>query len=366
MHDAGRYDDKKIDKTSYPGYKYGKNISSLLGKGKDQFKALGDESDAENLSTGDETTHSIKRLFKSYYNLALIFGTVGVKNIVDYIGKTVLNTDDLSTVSQDAAITELKDKLDKVESIVKDEETKKAFGKASKALGELVSVFISEAKEPLTNVAGKLSLVGLQSMTVLFEQSMNSLEDAITLIPMLGDGYVILQNMIDISKSASNTSQGFMKVASDVSDMYKGVSENLGINSEYSENKLDLTEALKDIQKIVSQTMSEASLTNENLTNEYALSSTNRSYRDQFDDKKEEQVEGEENKEEEQVEGKKNKEEEGADKKEEVTDNKEEEPVQSADDKKEEEPVQPADDKKEEQSGGKKKKKVRFTLKKRS
>ena len=278
MHDAGRYDDKKIDKTSYPGYKYGKNISSLLGKGKDQSNALGDEADAENLSTGDETTHSIKRLFKSYYNLALIFGTVGVKNIVDYIGKVVLNTDDLSTVNQDAAISELKDKLDKVESIVKDEETKKAFGKASKALGELVSVFVSEAKEPLTNVAGKLSLVGLQSMTVLFEQSMNSLEDAITLIPMLGDGYVILQNMIDVSKSASNTSQGYMRVASDVSDLYKDVSESLGINPEYSENKLDLTEALKDIQKIVSKTMSEASLSNENLTNEYALSSTNRSY----------------------------------------------------------------------------------------
>ena len=115
------------------------------------------------------------------------------------------------------------------------------------------------------------------------------------------------------------------------------------------------------------------SLTNENLTNEYALSSTNRSYRDQTESEKEEES-ADDKKEEEQIEGADNKEEEQVDDKEEQVDDKEEEEQgegtdnkeEPVDDKKEEEQVEGVDNKKKGQSGGKKKKKVRFTLKKRS
>jgi len=222
------------------------------------------ELDPKNLLMNDETKISFKRLFKSYYNLALIFGTIGVRNIVNYVAKVALNTDDISELDKDEAIVNLKEKIGKLESIVKDPQSKEAFGKASNAIGELASIFMEEAQQPLMHVGEKAVLIGLHTFTIAFEQSMKTMEDAIKLIPIFGEGYMIVENIIDISQSASSVSQGVMKYYSDMMNAYIEISDKMGLNPNVGESKSKFIDAMKDIAKIVNDSMQEATNYNEN------------------------------------------------------------------------------------------------------
>ena len=228
------------------------------------------ELDPENLSMNDETKISFKRLFKSYYNLALIFGTIGVRNIVNYIAKVALNTDDISEIDKDEAIVNLKEKLGKLETIVKDPQSKEAFGKASLAISELAAIFIEEAQGPLMQVGEKAVLIGLHTFTVAFEQTMKTMEDSIKLIPIFGEGYMIVENMIDISQSASSISQGVMRYYSDIMNAYTEISDKMGLNPQVGESKAQFGDAMKDIAKIVNDSMKEATEYNEGKTLDYA------------------------------------------------------------------------------------------------
>lgn len=228
------------------------------------------ELDPENLSMNDETKISFKRLFKSYYNLALIFGTIGVRNIVNYIAKIALNTDDISEIDNDEAIVNLKEKLGKLETIVKDPQSKEAFGKASAAIGELASIFIEEAQGPLMQVGEKAILIGLHTFTIGFEQTMKTMEDSIKLIPIFGEGYMIVENIIDISQSASSVSQGVMRYYSDIMNAYTEISDKMGLNPQVGESKAQFGDAMKDIAKIINDSMKQATEYNEGKTGEYA------------------------------------------------------------------------------------------------
>lgn len=242
--------------------------SGIMGPGSDSITTS--ELDPENLSMNDETKISFKRLFKSYYNLALIFGTIGVRNIVNYIAKVALNTDDISEINKDEAIVNLKEKLGKLETIVKDPESKEAFGKASAAIGELASIFIEEAQGPLMRVGEKAVLIGLHTFTVAFEQTMKTMEDSIKLIPIFGEGYMIVENMIDISQSASSVSQGVIRYYSDIMNAYIEVSDKIGLNPQVGESKASFIDAMKDITKIIGDSMQEATQYNEQKTLDYA------------------------------------------------------------------------------------------------
>tara|TARA_B100000886_G_scaffold273238_1_gene197159 strand:- start:2171 stop:3244 length:1074 start_codon:yes stop_codon:yes gene_type:complete len=246
------------------------------GSGDKVLPLEGEEPDK--LTMQDETQHSFKRLFTSTYNLGLIFGSIGVKKIIDYIAKLALNTDDLSSLDKDEAIGELTETLNKVQSVVKDEKTKEAFGRASSALGELVSVFMEEAQEPFMKVGERAVIIGLHSLTVMFQQAMGSLEDAFKLVPILGDGYIILENVVSMSKSSANVGQGVMKYYSDLASAYSEISESLGVNSEASEQKTNLMDALKDIQKIIKESMNEAIEQNEDLTAQYGNTIDNKDH----------------------------------------------------------------------------------------
>lgn len=228
------------------------------------------ELDPENLSMNDETKISFKRLFKSYYNLALIFGTIGVRNIVNYIAKIALNTDDISEIDNDEAIVNLKEKLGKLETIVKDPQSKEAFGKASAAIGELASIFIEEAQGPLMQVGEKAILIGLHTFTIGFEQTMKTMEDSIKLIPIFGEGYMIVENIIDISQSASSVSQGVMRYYSDIMNAYTEISDKMGLNPQVGESKAQFGDAMKDIAKIINDSMTQATEYNEDRTKDYA------------------------------------------------------------------------------------------------
>ena len=232
----------------------------------------------KDVTASEETGYSIKRLITSYYNLALIFGSVGVEHIVNYIGRIVLDTDDLSSIDKDEAIVNLKDKMNKFQSIVKDEKTKDAFRKASQSINEIAAIFMEEAQEPMMRIGERAVKIGIHTLQIMLKQSLDSLEDSIKLIPIFGEGYTIVQNMIDMGSSASSIGQGYMKYYSDLSSAYGEISDGLGGNPDYSEGKESLKEAFKDLKNIFQEIMKKTTDEANDLSTEYAATSTDEQF----------------------------------------------------------------------------------------
>ena len=226
--------------------------------------------DPDKVTAGQETMISLRRLVKSYYNLALIFGSVGVETIVNHIGKVVLNTDDLSSVDKDEAILNLQKKLDKLSSITKDPKTRELFGKASKAIGDIVLIFVEHANEPMMQVGERATKIGFHMLTIMASQAISTMEDSVKLIPIFGDGYMILQNMIDMSGSAVSVGQGTMRYYSDLANAYTEISDSLGKDEKYSEDKQTLREVMKEIYDEILKKMEDATNEANNFTAAYA------------------------------------------------------------------------------------------------
>ena len=226
--------------------------------------------DPDKVTVGQESMISLRRLIKSYYNLALIFGSVGVETIVNHIGKVVLNTDDLSSVDKDEAILNLQKKLDKLSSITKDPKTRELFGKASKAIGDIVLIFVEHANEPMMQVGERATKIGFHMLTIMASQSISTMEDSVKLIPIFGDGYMILQNMIDMSGSAVSVGQGTMRYYSDLANAYTEISDSLGKDEKYSEDKQTLREVMKEIYDEILKKMEDATNEANNFTSDYA------------------------------------------------------------------------------------------------
>lgn len=247
--------------TDYFG-KYPAEYDKFLQNSLSKFNKIGfnpsEITDADKITAEQETMISLRRLIKSYYNLALIFGSVGVETIVNHIGKIVLNTDDLSSIDKDEAILNLQKKLDKLSSITKDPKMRELFGKASRAIGDIVLIFVEHANEPMMQVGDRATKIGFRMLTIMASQAISTMEDSVKLIPIFGDGYMILQNMIDMSGSAVSVGQGTMRYYSDLANAYTEISDSLGKDEKYSEDKETLRDVLKEIYNEILIKMDEA------------------------------------------------------------------------------------------------------------
>ena len=255
-------------------------VSSLSSSGS---KPLSSEIDnPRNVSMGQETSISFKRLFQSQYNIALIFGSVGVEAIVNNIAKVVLNTDDLNNIDQNTAIHNLKQKLDKLASITKDPKTREAFGKASAAIGDIFLIFVEHANEPMMKIGERATKISFHILTIMFSQAMETLEDSLMLIPIFGDGYMIMNNMIGMAGSAASIGQGSMKVGNDIFDAYGTISDSISGDESIGEHKSTLKDSLNEIWAAFKQSVDETTELNENYVRDYALTGEDRQTQQQL------------------------------------------------------------------------------------
>jgi len=260
-----------------------KFVSSLSSSGSQNANPLSSEIDnPRNVSMGQETSISFKRLFQSQYNLALIFGSVGVEAIVNNIAKVVLNTDDLNNIDQNTAIHNLKQKLDKLASITKDPKTREAFGKASAAIGDIFLIFVEHANEPMMKIGERATKISFHILTIMFSQAMETLEDSLMLIPIFGDGYMIMNNMIGMAGSAASIGQGSMKVGNDIFDAYGTISDSISGDESIGEHKVTLKDSLNEIWAAFKQSVDETTELNENYVRDYANTTEDRQTQQQL------------------------------------------------------------------------------------
>jgi hypothetical protein len=248
--------------------KWGDNFLSSSGS-KDKKPMASEIDNPRNVSMGQETSISFKRLFQSQYNLALIFGSVGVEAIVNNIAKVVLNTDDLNNIDQNTAIHNLKQKLDKLASITKDPKTREAFGKASAAIGDIFLIFVEHANEPMMKIGERATKISFHILTIMFSQAMETLEDSLMLIPIFGDGYMIMNNMISMAGSAASIGQGSMKVGNDIFDAYGTISDSISGDESIGEHKSTLKDSLNEIWAAFKQSVDETTELNEQFIGDY-------------------------------------------------------------------------------------------------
>jgi hypothetical protein len=122
----------------------------------------------------------------------------------------------------------------------------------------------------MMQVGERATKIGFRMLTVMASQAISTMEDSVKLIPIFGEGYMILQNMIDMSGSAVSVGQGTMRYYSDLANAYTEISDSLGKDEKYNEDKQTLREVMKEIYDEILKKMDEATNEANNFTSDYA------------------------------------------------------------------------------------------------
>ena len=105
---------------------------------------------------------------------------------------------------------------------------------------------------------------------IMFNQAIQTLEDSLMLIPIFGNGYMILQNVADMAGSATTIGQGTMRYYSDIAQAYSEISDSVSGDESLDESKTTLKESLKDIWESFKEAVNETTELNEKYIAEYA------------------------------------------------------------------------------------------------
>ena len=249
-------------------------LGTVYGKGSDFYRKFPERYDKyllfkNNNNNDKEPPHEInkpgdikisegfeiftRRLFRKFTVLSLVFGGTGAGEILDNISKIVLNTDDLSNIDEHEVIQKFEKKVNNLKSLTKNPRIRELLGEASKAVGEIFVDFIEHANEPMMKIGEKASAIGYNTLLKMFNQYISTSEDAFKLIPIIGDSYMILQNMIDMIGTSFSVGQGSMRLLSDVSESYVDISNALGNDKKYNQDKENLSDIVKEINNLIKE-----------------------------------------------------------------------------------------------------------------
>ena len=215
-------------------------------------EALPYENDPK-MTMSQENRHTLRRLMIDYYNLALLFGSLSAKAIIDYIAKLVLNTNDISNASPEDLKKELNETFSKLSALGKDEEVQNKFGEASESLSNIFMIFLKHSRGPLMEFGKEAALIGSHSLMVAYQQAMNTLDDSIKLIPIIGEGYMITQNLMSMTNSATSISSNVLTMYDDLYEGFNEIKDALGIDKNYKSEQTNFIENLSDLKKTISK-----------------------------------------------------------------------------------------------------------------
>ena len=205
------------------------------------------------VSVKDVQKHTLSRLIKDYYKLALIFGSLGARTIVNYMGKVILQTDNIENEDQVELIKKLKGTLAKLSSVAKDEKVKEAFNNAMKSLGSIFAIFLEHSRGPMFTLGGEIAAFNLHILMLMYEQMISTIDDSIKLVPILGDGYMIVSNLMSFTSSATNAISTTMQLTDDLYETFADIKTKVIGDQDFNKEKDNYMEHLVELKKMLSE-----------------------------------------------------------------------------------------------------------------
>ena len=180
-------------------------------------------------------------------NITIIAGAKSVNAIINTIAKLTISSEDIENIEENDAVVKFRNNLNKMYLIVKDSESKEAIKNAIQSLGTIIEIFFTNLRKPLANSFGEIMNAVFDSYEQVLESGMESVVNIIRMIPIFGDGVIIMENLIKMVKAATATGSAALQTASSVSGALYEAGEKTADNEDFKKSTSELYESNKNI-----------------------------------------------------------------------------------------------------------------------
>lgn len=153
----------------------------------------------------DATTEAIEDIGNAAIHFAVTTGAVGLNKVLDIIAFTLIGLEgqSLNIQNKEEILKRLDEKVTLMQYLAYDEESKIVIRKLAGALGLIILEGSEIAKEPLLRAFINLSNTTTEGVNSLVTNAGKFIKNAIKIIPVIGDAYIILDNALAIAIAGS-------------------------------------------------------------------------------------------------------------------------------------------------------------------
>ena len=176
-------------------------------------------------SIREATETSFKKIKNSAYNL-IAYKTAKLANtMLDSLSLMTLGIQEIDENARDKIVKELRYKSFILRELAKDPEIQEITKDTALSVGELAKIFISEAQGPFKEVLAE-AITNIQDIALdTLSEGANFGKNIVKIIPVLGDAYIIVDNVLSVAKASSNAAKLGMETSDRILTTVRDVTE---------------------------------------------------------------------------------------------------------------------------------------------
>jgi len=211
--------------------------------------------DGDKVSVIDATKDATSNIGNAIIHFGITTGAVGVNKILDVLSLTLLGLDDLSMNNREEIIKKLEEKMLVLQHLATDEKSKAVLRKLFASLATIVMEGMEEARVPLIRSIESLNSVTVNGLNSLMRSGSKFLKNAIKILPVVGDAYIILDNALVVAaagtKAGSVVARNAENVVSTADNIVRRVQNRVEPSvGEFNKNVEELNQIRNDIENL--------------------------------------------------------------------------------------------------------------------
>ena len=209
----------------------------------------------------DASRDATTNITNAAIHFAVTTGAVGLNKVLDIVSFTILGLENLNIENKEEILQQLEEKVILLQYLANDEKSKVLVKKLFGSLALMIMEGSEVAKEPLLRAFLNISKTTVKGVNSIMKSGTKFIKNAIKIIPVVGDAYIILDNILTLGAAGSRAGVMFAKNAETLSytadDVIKRVQSKIQPPVEDYENSMEEINRIRnnleniDIQSVI-------------------------------------------------------------------------------------------------------------------
>ena len=165
----------------------------------------------------DASRDATTNITNAAIHFAVTTGAVGLNKVLDIVSFTILGLENLNIENKEEILQQLEEKVILLQYLANDEKSKVLVKKLFGSLALMIMEGSEVAKEPLLRAFLNISKTTVKGVNSIMKSGTKFIKNAIKIIPVVGDAYIILDNIFTIGAAGSRAGVVLAKNAETIS-----------------------------------------------------------------------------------------------------------------------------------------------------
>jgi hypothetical protein len=151
----------------------------------------------------DASRDATTNITNAAIHFAVTTGAVGLNKVLDIVSFTILGLENLNIENKEEILQQLEEKVILLQYLANDEKSKILVKKLFGSLALIIMEGSEVAKEPLLRAFLNISKTTVKGVNSIMKSGTKFIKNAIKIIPIIGDAYIILDNVFTVGAAGS-------------------------------------------------------------------------------------------------------------------------------------------------------------------